>query len=242
MEIIKNSPPNLKEIKFKCDKPLHKKLNCNPILSLMNRHNFTVFLGKGGSGKSTKLIELIQSDECFKNVYHEIYLFCPPTSRGSISSKGKGFWEDNLDPKNIFDVLNVDNLAEVYERILVDSEAGFNSLIIFDDVQSGYRDKYVCKMLLQMNNNKRHLRTSIWMLNQNLMSVPSQIRMNVMDMFIFKLSKVEMENIYKQFLEITPEKLDMLQDVLFKSAHDFLFIDTSSKRLFNNWDEIVFTK
>jgi hypothetical protein len=58
-------------------------------------------------------------------------------------------------------------------------------------------------------------------------------------MFIFKVSKVEMGNIFTEHLEVSKEVFEKLQQMLFKKPHEFLYINTLSGRLFSNWDELV---
>ena len=54
--IISNKIPTLKMPKFSVDTELDSKLNDYELTSLMNKSNFTLFLGKPGSGKSSLLI------------------------------------------------------------------------------------------------------------------------------------------------------------------------------------------
>lgn len=79
--------------KFSVDTELDSKLNAYEITSLMNKSNFTLFLGKAGSGKSSLLISFLQTPALFKKVYHNIFLFMPSNSRNSIRN---GFFDKNL--------------------------------------------------------------------------------------------------------------------------------------------------
>lgn len=232
--IKQNEVPVLKKPKFVVDGLLHKKLNEYEIPSLMNKHNFNLFLGKAGSGKSTLLISLLQSPSLFKSVYHNIILFCPPNSRASIKDD---FWSV-LPDEQIYDELNYDNLLEAYELAQENAQEGFRTLIVLDDVQKNLKGECE-KLLLHMVNNRRHASLSIWMACQTYKSIPLQVRMGLTGLFLFKIAKGEMKNIFEEQVEINENVFKDILDISFKKAHDFIFIDTNTKRIFNNWDEVL---
>jgi GTPase SAR1 family protein len=233
---IKHNPvPKLNKPTFSVDGKLHDKLDDFEITKLMNKHNVTLFLGRGGSGKSTLLISFLKSKPLFKRIYHKIILFCPPNSRGSISND---FWGKNLEDEDIYDELNLENLQEAYDIAEGNRDEGLRTLIIFDDTQKQMKGEAE-KLLLHMINNRRHASLSIWMACQNYISIPKQVRQNLTDMFIFKVSKVEMSNIFTEHLELSKDVFEKLQQILFKQPHEFLYINTLTGRLFQNWDELV---
>ena len=77
MNIKINKEPKLKLPTFSVDNQLDKKLNEYEISSLMNKSNFTLFLGKAGSGKTSLLVSFLNTPALFKKVYHNIFLFMP---------------------------------------------------------------------------------------------------------------------------------------------------------------------
>lgn len=232
--IKKNDIPNLKKPSFVVDSELHKKLNDYEITSLMNKHNFCLFLGKAGSGKSTLLISLLQSPSMFKNIYHTILLFCPPNSRASIKND---FW--SILPENqIYDELNIDNLNEAYQIAQDNAQEGYKTLIVLDDVQKNLKGESE-KLLLHMVNNRRHSNLSIWMACQTYKSVPMQVRMGLTSLFIFKIQKKEMSTIFDEQVEIPENVFKDIVKIAFKNSHDFIFIDSNSQKIFLNWDQII---
>ena len=100
IHIKHNEVPKLNKPTFSVDGKLHDKLDDFEITRLMNKHNVTLFLGRGGSGKSTLLISFLKSKPLFKRIFHKIILFCPPNSRGSINND---FWGKNLEDEDIYD-------------------------------------------------------------------------------------------------------------------------------------------
>ena len=232
--IKKNTEPILKKPSFTVDGELHKKLNDYEITKLMNKHNFTLFLGKAGSGKSTLLISLLQSPQLFKRIYHNIILFCPPNSRASIKND---FWSV-LPDEQIYDELTLENLQEAYQVAQDNAVEGYNTLIILDDQQK-YLKGECEKLLLHMVNNRRHSNLSIWIACQTYKSLPLQVRMGLTSLFIFKINKKEMGNIFLEQVEIKENVFSDILDIAFKKSHDFIFIDTNSRRIFLKWDEII---
>jgi hypothetical protein len=235
ISIIKNKEPELKRPTFLVDGKLDNKLDKYPLTSLMNRSNFTLFLGRAGSGKTSMIVSLLDTPTLFKGVYHTIYLFMGKNSRSSI--KGS-FFDEEIPPEQIFDEMNIENLNEIYERIKQDAEEGYKSLIIADDVQKSLKDTEVEKQLLHMVNNRRHLKLSIWCANQNYMALPRSVRMGLTDLFIWKVSKIEMENIFNEQIELHKDKFNRILALLYKKLHSFFYIHTETKQMFNNWDEI----
>jgi len=53
MNIIKNPIPKLKMPTFSVDTKLDKKLDDYELTKLMNKSNYSLFLGKAGSGKTS---------------------------------------------------------------------------------------------------------------------------------------------------------------------------------------------
>jgi GTPase SAR1 family protein len=236
ISIQRNKAPPLKRPTFTVDGKLDDKLDEYEITKLLNRSNFTLFLGRAGSGKTSMIVSLLNTPELFKKVYHNVFLFMGKNSRDSI--KGS-FFDRKIAPDDIFDELTEDNLEVVYNTIMSDSEEGYRSLIIMDDVQKSLKDHEVQKMLLHIVNNRRHLKTSIWCANQNYINLPRSVRMGLTDMFVWKVNKREMENIFSEQIEQHKDKFQDVLKLLYKEPHDFFYLNTNSQRMFNNWDEII---
>lgn len=238
MNIKKNKAPNLKLPEFTVDKQLANKLNDYELTKLLNKHNFTLFLGKAGSGKSSLLISLLQTPSLFKSVYHTIILFCPPNSRASIKDD---FWDKHLPEEQIFDELTIETLQYAYDVAQANATEGFKTLIVLDDVQKYLKDNEVQKLLLHMVNNRRHAQLSIWMACQTFISIPRQVRQGLTNLFVFKVSKIEIQNIMNEEVEIDNDTFNKILNIAYNKIHDFIFLDTNSKRIFLNWNEILFS-
>lgn len=236
IHIINNKEPNLRRPVFLVDGKLEPRLDDYEITKLMNKSNFVMFLGPAGSGKTSMIVSLLNTPTLFKKVFHTIYLIMGSNSRASIKDN---FFEKNIPPEQLYDELTVDNLNDIYEKIKEDADDGYLSLIILDDVQKDLKDKNVEKLLLNIINNRRHLKTSIWMANQNYRALSKQVRMGLSNIFSWKVKKAEIQNLLEEQIELPRDKFNDVLKLCFKDRHDFLFTDTVSQRLFCNWDEIV---
>lgn len=95
------------------------------------------------------------------------------------------------------------------------------------------------KFLLHIINNRRHNRICIWICCQNYKTIPLQVRLTLTDLFIFKVGKQEIENIYEELTEIDKNKFNIITNNAYKNLGDFIYLNCLSQRLFNNWDEII---
>ena len=237
LKLKTNKKPMLNIPSFNVDGKLKNNLDNIEIFKLMNKSHFALFLGKAGSGKSSLVISFLNSKDAFKKCFHNIFLFCPSNSRSSIKDD---FWENNLETEQIYDDLNIDNLIDAYSKIELDADNNFKSLIILekDDVQKNLKGDCE-KLLLHIINNRRHNRICIWICCQNYKTIPLQVRLTLTDLFIFKVGKQEIENIYEELTEIDKNKFNIITNNAYKYLGDFIYLNCLSQRLFNNWDEII---
>ena len=235
LKLKNNKKPNLNIPSFSVDSKLKDKLDNIEIFKLMNKSHFALFLGKAGSGKSSLVISFLNSKDAFKKCFHNVFLFCPANSRSSIKDD---FWENNLEEEQIYDDLTIDNLIDAYSKIEQDSLQGFKSLIILDDVQKNLKGDCE-KFFLHIINNRRHNRICIWICCQNYKTIPLQVRLTLTDLFIFKVGKQEIENIYEELTEIDKNKFNIITNNAYKNLGDFIYLNCLSQKLFNNWDEII---
>lgn len=241
IKVIKNEIPKLNQPKMNVDDPLHKKLDKYPLTSCLNKSFILALIGKPGSGKSHFLISLLQTKELFNEVFENIIIFIPESSRASVVGD---FWGKNLPAENIFDELNETTLQEAYNRCKEITKLGqknkkkFKSLLIFDDCQKDFRGE--CEDLLaHICNDRRHDRISIIFCAQTYKALNNTARKALSNLIIFKVSKNEMGDIFDEQIETMKDKFKHILNLAYKNPHEFLAIDCGSQRCFNNWDEIV---
>ena len=136
------------------------------------------------------------------------------------------------------DDVTVENLHEVYEIAQANANDEYSTLMIFDDVQKYFKGQNE-KFLLHMINNRRHARLSLWFACQTYNSIPRQVRQGITDMFVFKINKTEMENIFMEQIEQHKERFIEILKFVFQKNHDFMYLNTNSQRLFSNWNELL---
>jgi hypothetical protein len=238
MKLKKNKEPKLNLPTFTVDGELSKKLNDYEITKLMNKSNVSLFLGKAGSGKTSLMTAFLNTPSMFKKVFHSVFLFMPPNSRASLKDN---FFNKKIPEEQIYDTLDYENLDEVFNIIQSNADENYLSLIIFDDVQKYLKDNAIQKLLLNIINNRRHLKTSLFFCCQNYISIPRMIRQGLTDLFVFKINKTEMENIFLEQFEQYKDDFTKIMKLCYNEPHNFLYINTNSQRLFKNWDEIIIT-
>ena len=234
MEIKKNKAPHLEPCKMNCDGGLHKKLNEYDLTKFLNCHSTNMFVGAPGSGKTSLVVSLFKSSDIFYKVFHNIYLFQPSQSRASM--KDNVF--DNVSGK--YDELTYENLEDVMNK-LKDEDPKYCNCVIFDDMGAYLKNKEIKKMLKELIFNRRHLRTSIYFLCQTYMSVEPDIRKLFSNLFVFRVSKKELEKIFEELVEQIKDNVLPISKLVYDKRYNFLFINTDSGRLFKNFDEILFS-
>ena len=235
--IQKNKKPKLKACEMICDKELNAKLNKYELTKFLNAHTTNLLIGKPRSGKTSLLYSLFQSSKCLKKCFHNIYLFQPSHSRGSM--KDKLF--DKLPDDQKYEELDYESLDEVMDRIKM-SDPDHNNCIIFDDMTAYLKDYHVEKLLKELVFNRRHLRTSIFFLCQTYISVPKDLRKLFSNLFIFRVNKNELKLIFEEQIE-DKTKVNLISEItklVFDRPFQFLFINTDTQRFFKNFDELLF--
>lgn len=235
IKIIKNEIPKMKQPVMNVDNILHKKLDDYPLTATLNKSFILALIGKPGSGKSHFLISLLKSKPLLKNVFENILIFIPPSSRSSIN---EDFWGNNLPAENIYDELNETTLQDAYNRCKEISKEGYKSLLIFDDVQKDFKGESE-KLLQNICNNRRHDRISIIFCVQTYKSLSKTARNALSNLIIFKVNKSQMRDIFDEQIETMKERFEEILDLAYKNPHEFISIDCNSQRCFNNWDEVI---
>lgn len=234
IRIEKQSAPHLIKTEMNCDGGLAKKLDKFELLKHLNQHSTTLLVGKPRSGKTSLITSLFSSQDCMKKVYHRVYLFQPASSGASV--KNNVF--DKLPENQIFDELNFENLSQVYSEIKA-LPKHYNKCIVLDDCAATLKNKELQKLFKTMNNNRRHLATSFFFLTQTYYAIPKELRKVFNNLFIFKMSKMELQTIFEEQIELDKKYVLPISRLVFNEPYSFLFINTDSQSLYRNFDKIV---
>jgi tyrosyl-tRNA synthetase len=145
---------------------------------------------------------------------------------------------DVLPDDQKFEELTEDDLSSVLNKVKGEDPAE-NNCIIFDDMTAYLKNKDTLKLLKEMIFNRRHFHLSIYFLVQTWNSVPKDIRKLFNNIFVFKVSKNEMEGIFEEVVEQKKELIPQICKVVFSEPYQYLFINTESQRLFKGFDELI---
>jgi len=252
IKVKKNVVPEIKPIRMGCDHPLSPHLNNTPLLAL-NNHTGCIWavLGKPMSGKTTKVLEFLNSADIFKGVFENIFFIIPPNSRKSARKFFDKYDEELED--NCYDECNVQNLLDIERRI--DESANttdvdengkpclYKSLLIVDDCQSVFKHADIMTVLGRLVLNRRHTQTNLMLLCQNYISMPTNIRSALSGIMIFKPSLRDWGGICREFIPRDFNEMVAVYKYCFGANHhlgDFLFYHFGSARMFRNFDELLF--
>jgi len=236
--IIENDKPNLPKVQMLCDDPLHTKLDKYELTKFLNSHSTTLLLGKPKSGKSHLLQSMFRSQDIFKKVFHNIYIFRPAESKNTV----KDDIFDKLPDNQQYYELNAELLAEVIERLKIEVVDNHNSCIIFDDMASKLKNNETMQLFKELIFNRRHLRCSVFFLVQTWKSIPRELRKSFTNMFIFRVGKSELQDMFTESIELEHEFLVPLSNLVYDKPFNFFFVNLDSKRFFKNWDELKITE
>lgn len=237
MKVIELSKPKLKPVKMTVDEILDPKLEQYPAIKLcFGTSNTTLISGGTGSGKTTWLIQMLKT--IFKKVYHEIFLIMPQNSLNSISEKDNVF-KKYLDPDNIFHNYDVETLETIYDKVQENANDGYYSLLLIDDMGSSLKNKAEAKLLQTMFLKNRHLRLTAFVLTQNFYQMPKLIREITNNAILFNTNKSQNEKFFNEMMNVKKDEFNELMKRL-PTTHDYILVSLKHKKIYHNWDEILF--
>jgi ABC-type branched-subunit amino acid transport system ATPase component len=219
-----------------CDECIDEKLLEYPMVADVWSHtSFNIIVGKMGSGKTSLMTNLVKT--VFKKCFAKIYIFIPESSRKSIDQDvfGRHLPEDQL-----FDTLTEENLKSVYERLQQDTKEGDFSLLIIDDFQVQLKDPSIVAILERIITKMRHLRCTVFLLNQNYNKLAKQLRLIVSNIILFNVGKSALESIFDETIQLDKKKYQTLIENVFVNKNDWILINVNgSKKVYRMFDEVI---
>ena len=235
MKIVQLEKPPFKKIKMKCDTIIDDKLTKYPMIEeAFSTANFTIVCGRPGQGKTSWITNYIKN--IARKCYETIYVFMPLNSRESIDNDiyGKNLPEDQL-----FNTLTEEDLLRVYEELQEHSSNCHHSLLVIDDFQSQLKDPSIIKILQKIITKMRHLRCSVFLLQQNFQALAKPLRELVSNVLTFNLGKSQMEKLLDEVVELNKTQYDELLKLAFQDPHDYLLFNLhKSRSIYRNFDLI----
>jgi Poxvirus A32 protein len=238
IKLKENNKPNITKIIFECDEELHKKLNEYELSKeFLNKSNTTVFVGRQGSGKTSLLINFVKI--LYKKVFNYIYVIMPHSSRKSLKNN---IFDKYLPQDQIYEELNEETITDIYSRLKENSENGYKSLVIYDDVQKALKNHSVLLSLKNIIANQRHLKVVNLILVQNYFALEKSLRELISNIIMFKLNKTQTEKIFNENVEHAKDKFEVIRDFVFDEPYNWMFINISSQKIFKGFDEILYNE
>ena len=229
--IKRNKKPDLPICAMMCDKEIHPKLNKYDLTRFLNCHSTNLICGTPGSGKTNLMYSFLKSKHILNKCYDKIFLFQPSESRASM--KDKLF--DDLDDDQKFEDLTLENLEYVKNNINTDED----NCIIFDDMSAYLKNNEIKKLLKEIIMNRRHLHISIFFLTQTYYSIDKEIRRLFSNIFIFRVSKNELYNVFDELVETKKDHVGEIIKIVYDKPHKYLFVNVNSQRMFSGFDELI---
>ena len=212
-------------------------MNCDDIISMKipppldNKSFVYLVVGAKGSGKTSLMVSLVTGSKkpfkCYRGCFDEVLLNMPKSSRSSIS--GNPF--KSLPDDCCYEQFNSDLLDDVYEKAEERSADDEFTLAIIDDASSQLKtNKVMIDKLTILVHRHRHLRLSLMILVQDLVSVPLSVRKNVDAIIHFRPTNEKSNVIFKEeFLgDFSKKQQQELYKFVFRNKGDFLMVKVNT--------------
>jgi hypothetical protein len=145
---------------------------------------------------------------------------------------------DTLPKDQLYEELDYENLNEVMTKCK-ESDPKENNAILFDDMGAYLKDNEILKLLKELIMNRRHLHVSCFFLSQTYKSVPKEIRKLFSNIFLFRVAKHELEDVFSELIEQRKDDVLAISKLVYDKPFEYLFINTDTQRLFKGFDEIM---
>mgnify|MGYP003668167715 FL=1 len=223
-----------------CDGIISSKIDS----SLCNKNFVTLVVGSAGTGKTSIVTSLVTSKKkgckAYRAQFEDVILNIPRSSLRSI----KGDPYKTIDDENIRDDLDEDFLDFVLEKAEENSSQGYKTLLIVDDGSSKLKaNKAIIDKLTLLVHKHRHLALSMFILVQDLVSVPLGIRKNVSQLFYFKPSNEKSNQIFREeFMGLfSRDETNAILKFVFQKKGDFLNIKIQAEPIeyYRNFNKLI---
>jgi len=236
MRIEELAKPNLKKVKMNVDDVIDEKLLKYPMSAdLFSRTSFNLILGKMGQGKTSLITNFVKT--IFKKAFEHMIVFIPTGSRKSIENDIYG---KHIPDADLYDALTPENLDEVIDKLEENADNEENTLLIIDDFQSALKDPEVLARLQKIVTRMRHMRTTIFILQQNFQKMAKFLRELVTNVITFNVGKSQLDKLFEETVQLDKNKFQALIDLAFKEKNDWIAINVNGNRnVYRMFDRIV---
>jgi hypothetical protein len=114
------------------------------------------------------------------------------------------------------------------------------SMLFIDDQSASLKDNHIRKRLVELINNRRHLRCSIILITQYLNSIPLPVRRNISHLIAYRPNnRQETRILFDELLPINRQLVGRLLRFVYDQQYNFLFLDLNDNTLFRNFNRLL---
>lgn len=136
--------------------------------------------------------------------------------------------------------MNEETIRDIYDKLRQNSENGYKSLVIYDDVQKSLKNHSVLLSLKNIIANQRHLKVVNLILVQNYFALDKSLRELINNIIMFKLNKTQTEKIFIENVEQAKDKFEEIRNFVYNEPYKWMFINVPTNRIFKEFDEIIY--
>jgi KaiC/GvpD/RAD55 family RecA-like ATPase len=211
------------------------------MLQHLNGYFFTGLIVKPASGKTSLCISFLTGkgkNKVWRKCFNHVIVVMPSTSRGSMKKNPfKNHHEDQM-----YEELNYNTIKAIHNKLTSYSDENENTLLILDDVGASLKNNDIQQIFRKIIYNRRHLKCHIVVLLQSFMSIPKEIRKMFNNIFMFKPSKVEFENLFDELFETNKDLAIDIMNFAYDKPHQYLMLNVDTQRMYKGFDEIIIKK
>lgn len=243
LKIVKKSDLEVNAPSFSIDKRLDDDIKWKIPYPMPSKSFYLNIVGKPSSGKSSMWISSITSlnkrYRIYRGVFDRIYIFIPQTSYKSVENLFERHTEDR-----IYHELTQETLEELHEELEENANENLTSLVIIDDFSAYLKDAEIEKILFKINTNRRHIMTSIIIIQHTLLNIQPRLRKQASHLILFKTTNAKEINAFNELINLDKNELKELFEFVYPKdeKYNFLLLDVDKQKdgLFKKFNKIEY--
>ena len=194
------------------------------MIDVVKEPHTSIFSGPTGCGKTERVLHLLENE--YRQHFENIIILCSSLRWNKTYLERSWIWKEDF----IFCIEPGDNLSNLISG-LSSRFAGETSLFIIDDmISSDLLDKRRSS-LIELACSGRHKKHSMWILTQSYCAIPTTVRRQTKQLFIwYPKARHDMRFIHEENEVLTDAELTSAKNTLKNSKHACLFLKIEHPR------------